>query len=60
MGIIDEIVYGYYAKALEPVFEHMQNQFQEMHEETQRVALAQLVMEHEYEIQELKKKQKGY
>lgn len=55
MGIIEAIVKAQIEAGLQPVREHLQKQFQEMHEQTQRIALTQLVMEHEYEIQELKK-----
>lgn len=57
MGLIDEIVKGYYAAAMQPVFEQMQNQFQEMNEYTQKVAQAQLIMEHEYELQQYRIKE---
>lgn len=52
MGIIDEIVYGYYAQAMRPLIEHVQNQVQEMHDETQKVVMVQMILDHEYKFQE--------
>ena len=59
MGLMDEIIRAHLNVAFQPVREHLQKQFQEMHEQTQRVALVQCVMEHEYELQCYREKEQS-
>lgn len=55
MGIIEEIVAGYYAMALYPVYKHIHERHMQMQDEFQKVVQAQAIMEIAYDNQEIKK-----
>lgn len=51
MGLMEEIIGGYFRAALEPAFAEIRMQHVEDMAYVQKVAIAQALMEHEYELQ---------